>query len=86
VTCVNRMGWQKFEQCSAIKLRVRLGKSATVTCVKLQRPLENIPCPGHKSVLEGQEKVENEPHAGRPSTSKMDDIVERVRTLVRSDC
>ena len=29
--------------------------------------------------------MENEPHAGRPSTSKMDDNVERLRSLVRSD-
>jgi len=29
--------------------------------------------------------VEDEPHAGRLSTSKMDDNVERVRSLVMSD-
>ena len=29
--------------------------------------------------------MENEPHAGKLSTSKMDDNVERVRSLVRSD-
>ena len=29
--------------------------------------------------------MEDEPRAGRPSTSKMDDNVERVRYLVRSD-
>ena len=29
--------------------------------------------------------MEDEPRAGRPSTSKMDDSVERVRSLVRSD-
>jgi hypothetical protein len=44
--------------------------------------VENVPCPGHKSILEGQEKVENELHAGRHSSSKMDDIVERVRSVV----
>ena len=47
--------------------------------------MENIPYPGHKSFLEGREQVEDEPCAGRPSTSKMDDNVERVRSLVRSD-
>jgi hypothetical protein len=45
----------------------------------------NIICPGHKSVLEGQVKVENEPHAGRPSTSKTDVIVKRVMFLMRSE-
>jgi hypothetical protein len=37
VMCVNKMGWQNFEERCATKLRVRLGKSATVTCGKLQR-------------------------------------------------
>jgi len=40
----------------------------------------------HKSFLEGREQAEDEPRAGRPSTSKADDNVERVRSLVRSDC
>jgi hypothetical protein len=30
--------------------------------------VENVPCPGHKCVLEGYEKVENEPNAATPST------------------
>ena len=29
--------------------------------------------------------MEDEPHAGRPSTSKTDDNVERMRSLVKSD-
>ena len=37
-------------------------------------------------LLEGREQVEDEPRAGRPSSSKTDDNVERVRSLVRSDC
>ena len=53
--------------------------------------MENIPYPGHKcygwhkSFLVGREQVEDEPRAGRYSTSKKDDNVERVRSLVRSD-
>ena len=39
----------------------------------------------HKSFLEGREQVENETCVGRPSTSKTDDNVERVWSLVRSD-
>jgi len=39
----------------------------------------------HKSFLEGREQVEDEPRMGRLSTSKTDDNVERVRSLVRSD-
>ena len=34
----------------------------------------------HKYFLEGREQVEDEPGAGRPSTSKTDDNVERVRS------
>ena len=39
----------------------------------------------HKSFLEGREHVEDEPRSGRPSTSKTEENVERVRALVRSD-
>jgi hypothetical protein len=46
--------------------------------------MENFPYPGHKSFLEGREQVEDEPRAGRPSTSDTDDNMERVRSLVRS--
>jgi hypothetical protein len=65
------MDWQKFEQRCAITFCVKLGESATVNYGKLKKMLvENIPCPGHKSVFEGEEKVDNEPHAGRTSTLK----------------
>jgi len=37
----------------------------------------------HKSFLEGREQVEDEPRAGRHSTSKTDDNVEGVTSLVR---
>ena len=39
----------------------------------------------HKPFLEGREQVEEEPLGRRPSTSKTDDDVESVRSLVRSD-
>jgi hypothetical protein len=47
--------------------------------------MENIPYPGHKFFLEGREQVEDEPRAGRPLTSKTDDNVEKVTSLVMSD-
>jgi len=85
------MDRKKFEQSCAIKFCVNLGESATVTYEKLQRA-----CGEHslsraqvfrwnKSFLEGRKQVEDEPRAGRTSTSKTDDNVERVRSLVRSD-
>ena len=91
VRCVTKMDRQKFEQSCAIKCCVKLGESATVTYKKLQRAYgEHSLCRAqvfrwHKSFLEGREQVENEHRAGRLSTSKTEDNVERVRSLVRSD-
>jgi len=69
------MDRQKFEQSYAIKVCVKLGESATVTYEKLQKDYgENSLSRAqvfrwHKSFLEGREQVEEEPRAGRPSTS-----------------
>ena len=85
------MDRQKFEQRCAIKFCVKLDESATVTYEKLQRAYGEHSLSRaqvfrwQKSFLEGQEQVEDEPRAGRASTSKTDDSVERVRFLVRSD-
>ena len=89
--CVTKMDRQKFEQSCAIKFCVKLGESATVTYEKFQTAYGEHSLSRaqvfrwHKSFLEGREQVEAEPRAGRPSTSKTDDSVERVRSLVRSD-
>ena len=82
---------RKVEQSCAIKFCVKLGESATVTHEKLQRAYGEHSLSRaqmfrwHKSFLESQEQVEDEPREGRPSTSKSDDNVERLRSLVRSD-
>ena len=39
----------------------------------------------YKAFSEGCESIKDEPHSGRPSTSKTDNIVEKVRALVWSD-
>ena len=91
VRCVTKMDRQKFEQRCAIKVCVKLGESATVTCEKLQRAYGEHSLSRaqvfrwQKSFLEGQEQVEDEPRAGRSSTSKIDENVERMRSLVRLD-
>jgi len=70
------MDRQKFEQSCAIKFCVKRGESATVTYEKLQRTYGEHSLSRaqvfrwHKSLLEGREQVEEEPRAGRPSTSK----------------
>ena len=91
VRCVTKMDRQKFEQSCAIKFCVKLGKSSTMTYERLQRPYGEHSLSRahvfrwHNSFLEGQEQVEDELRAGRLWTSKTDDNVGRVRSLVRSD-
>ena len=85
------MDRQKFDQNCAIKFCVKHGESATVTYEELQRAYGEHSLSRaqvfrwHKSFLEGREQVEDEPRVGRTSTSKTDNNVERVRSLVRSD-
>jgi len=73
------MDRQKFEHTCAIKFCLKFGESATVTYEKLQRAYGQHSLSRaqvfrrHKSFLEGEEQVEDEPRAGRPSTSKTDD-------------
>jgi len=91
VRCVTKMDLQKFEQGCAIKVCVKLGESATVTYEKLQRAYGEHSLSRtnvfrwKKFFLEGGEQMEEEPGAGRTSTSKTEGNVERVRSLVRSD-
>jgi hypothetical protein len=86
VRCVTKMDQQKFEQRCANRFCVKLGESATVTYEKLQRAYGEHSLSWaqvfrwHKSFIEGREQVKDEPLAGRPSTSKTDDNVERVRS------
>ena len=84
------MDRQKFEQSCAIKCCVKLGESATVNYEHLQRAYREHflsraqVSRRYKFFLEGREQVEDEPRVRRPSTSKTDDNMERVRSLVRS--
>ena len=85
VRCITKMDRQKIQQCCAIKFCVKLGESAAVTYVKFQPQSREQVFRWHKSFLEGREQVQDEPRAGRLSTSKTDDNVESVRSLMRSD-
>jgi hypothetical protein len=70
---------------------VKLGESATVAYGKLQRAYGEHSLSWarvlrwHESFSESRERVADEPRVRRPSASETDDIVERVRSLVRSD-
>ena len=91
VRCVTKMNRQKFEQRCVIKFCVKLGESSTVTYGNLQRVYGEHSLSRaqvfrwYKSFLEGREQVDDEPRSRRPSTSKTDDNVGRVRSLVMSD-
>ena len=86
VKCVTKMDRQKFEQRCGIKFCIKLGESATVTYEMLQRAYGEHSLSRaqvfrwHKSFSEGREQAEDEPCAGRPSTSKTDENVETVRS------
>ena len=85
------MEQRNLEQRYAINFCVKLGEPASVTFEKLKQAYGELSLSRaqvfrwHKSFLEGREHVEDEPRSGRPSTSKTDENVERVKALVRSD-
>jgi len=91
VKFVTKMDRQNFEHRIAIKFCVKLDESATGPYENLQRAYGEHSLSRaqvfrwHMSFLEGREQVEEEPRAGRFSTSKTDYNVERVRSLLRSD-
>ncbi|XP_011883996.1 PREDICTED: putative uncharacterized protein FLJ37770 [Vollenhovia emeryi] len=80
-----------IEQRYAIKFCVRLGKNATETFSMLQDAFKDN-CLSysqvkkwHKAFKEGPEEVADEPRSGRPSTSRIDENVQRVRDFLNSD-
>ena len=80
-----------IEQRYAIKFCVGLGKSGTETLGMIRQVFkdESMSQPAifkwHKLFKDGRESVEDEPRAGRPSTSRTDDNVQRVREVLNSD-
>ena len=79
------------EQRTNLKFLVRLGKTPTEALGLLQQVYGNEAMSRcrvfkwHKRFKEGREDVEDDPRSGRPSTSKTEENVERVRQKVRSD-
>ena len=81
-----------FEQQCAIKFCVKPGETGIRTFNKLKQAYgehalsRSQVFKWYKAFSDGRESIKDEPHSGRPSTSKTYNNVEKVRALVRSDC
>jgi hypothetical protein len=84
-------GMSQFEQRANIKLMFKLEKSAKETLQTLHFAYGDTALT--KSAVyewylrfkDGQETMEDEPHSRHPSTSRNEENVVKVRTLVRND-
>jgi len=90
--CVTEMEERNFEQRCAIKFCVKLGETGIETFNKLKQAYgkhalwRSQVFKWYKVFSEGRESIKDEPRFERPSTSKTDNNVEKVRgALVRSD-
>jgi uncharacterized cysteine cluster protein YcgN (CxxCxxCC family) len=82
---------RNFEQQCANKFCVKLGETGIETFNKLKQAYgkhalsRSQVFKWYKAFSESRESIKDEPHSGRPSTSKTNNNVEMVRALVRSD-
>jgi len=88
---VGEMASTKLEQRYAIKFCVKLKDNAAETFRKLTQAYGDHTMSRaqvfrwHKAFMDGREEVEDEARSGRPSTTRNDETVARVRDLVRTD-
>ena len=78
----------KIEQGCAIKFCLKLGMNATETCRKLQEAYGEDALSRaqifrwFKGFSAGRDSIEDKPQSGRPTTSKTDENVERLKSPV----
>lgn len=81
----------QFEQRANIKFMCRLGKSASETLLALQTVYgddslkKTAVYEWFSRFKDGQESLEDESRSGRPSTSRNEGMIERVKQLIRAD-
>ena len=82
---------RSLKQRYAIKFCVRLGRNATETFQMLQEVFRDD-CISrsqsgkwHKVFNEGREEIADEPRSGRPTTTRTEENVDRVREVLRTD-
>ena len=79
------------EQRTNLKFLVRFGKTASEAFQMLQQVYgdeamsRSRAFEWHRRFREGNEEVEDSPRSGRPSTSRSEENIERVKRAVRSD-
>jgi len=81
---------ESTEQCICIRFCFKIGKTATETYQLLQHAYSECAM-GHTQVFdwfrrfkEDRTSVENDPHSGQPSTSRNEEMIAKVRTLVHN--
>jgi len=94
-TCVYVMAifmmCESTEQRICIKFCFKIGKTATETYQLLQQAYGEEAM-GHKQVFdwfcqfkEGRTSAESDPHLGRPSTSRNEEMIAKVQTIVHNN-
>jgi len=81
---------ESTEQRICIKFYFKIGKTATETYQLLQQAYgeDAMGCTQvfdwFRRFKEGRTSVESDPHSGRPSTSRNEEMIAKVRTIVRN--
>jgi len=83
---------EKLEQCSVVKFCFLLGKTAGETVVMLETACKEAAL-GKTQVYKwfscfrnGELSLADQPRSGRPSTSRTDENIARIRELILEDC